>query len=224
MPQVYIGQAYGSTEATGVVSMCPIQQKCGRFGGVLVSGVEGKVVKADCSLAGYNEEGELHIKTPAAATGYLDNDIATHETFVDGWIRSGDLVRIDDNNEIIVVNRLKEIMKVRGFQVAPAELEGCILDHPYAADVCVVGVPHLYNGEVPLAFVVLTAEGLKAAEAGSQIVTSAITKHVAANKAYFKHLHHVEIVQSVPKTPSGKLLRRELRETARNLMVKAAKL
>ncbi len=66
--------------------------------------------------------------------------------------------------------------QVRGFQVAPAELEGCILDHPYAADVCVVGVPHLYNGEVPLAFVVLTAEGLKAAEAGSQIVTSAITK------------------------------------------------
>ncbi|KAF9050881.1 phenylacetyl-CoA ligase [Hymenopellis radicata] len=239
MPQVYIGQAYGSTEATGVVSMCPAQQKCGRFGGVLVPGAEGKVVKADFSLAGYNEEGELHIKTPAAATGYLDNDAATRETFVNGyvasygcmsvltrgrWIRSGDLVKIDDSNEIIVVDRLKEIMKVRGFQVAPAELEGCILDHPYAADACVVGVPHVYNGEVPLAFVVLTAEGLKAAEAGSQMVTSAITKHVAENKASFKHLHHVEIVQSVPKTPSGKLLRRELRDTARNLMLKAAKL
>ncbi len=66
----------GSTEATGVVSMCPVKQKCGRFGGVLVAGVEAMVVKADNTFAGYDEEGELLIKTPASATGYLDNDVA----------------------------------------------------------------------------------------------------------------------------------------------------
>ncbi|KAG9225433.1 hypothetical protein CCMSSC00406_0002936 [Pleurotus cornucopiae] len=226
MPQIYIGQAYGSTEATGVVSMCPVKQKCGRFGGVLVAGVEAMVVKADNTFAGYNEEGELLIKTPASATGYLDNDVATRESFVDGWIRTGDLVKIDENDEIIVVDRLKEIIKVlknavRGFQVAPAELEGCLLDHPYVADVCVVGVPHSYSGEVPMAFVVPTAAG---AAAGAEHLTEAVTKHVAENKAPFKHLHHVTVVQSIPKTPSGKLLRRELRNLAHNLASKSAKL
>ncbi|KAL4257832.1 hypothetical protein AB1N83_009460 [Pleurotus pulmonarius] len=221
MPQIYIGQAYGSTEATGVVSMCPVQQKCGRFGGVLVAGVEAMVVKADNTSVGYDEEGELLIKTPAAATGYLDNDVATRESFVDGWIRTGDLVKIDANDEIIVVDRLKEIIKVRGFQVAPAELEGCLLDHPYVADVCVVGVPHSYSGEVPMAFVVPTAAG---AAAGTNSLTEAVTKHVAENKAPFKHLHHVAVVQSIPKTPSGKLLRRELRNLAHNLASKSAKL
>ncbi|KAF4565431.1 hypothetical protein EYR36_002002 [Pleurotus pulmonarius] len=221
MPQIYIGQAYGSTEATGVVSMCPVQQKCGRFGGVLVAGVEAMVVKADNTSVGYDEEGELLIKTPAAATGYLDNDVATRESFVDGWIRTGDLVKIDANDEIIVVDRLKEIIKVRGFQVAPAELEGCLLDHPYVADVCVVGVPHSYSGEVPMAFVVPTAAG---AAAGTNSLTEAVTKHVAENKAPFKHLHHVAVVQSIPKTPSGKLLRRELRNLAHDLAAKLAKL
>ncbi|KAF9016512.1 acetyl-CoA synthetase-like protein, partial [Hymenopellis radicata] len=213
MPDVYIGQAYGSTEATGVASMCPVQEKCGRYGGVLAPGAAGRVVKADGTLAGYNEEGELYIRTPAAAIGYLHNDAATRETFVDGWIRSGDLVKIDDNEEIVVIDRLK----VKGLQVAPAELEGCILDHPYAADVCVVGVPHPYKGEVPLAFVALNTNG-------AHVVKASIMEHVAANKASFKHLHHVEITQSVPKTPSGKLLRRELRDVARNLVHQSSKL
>ncbi|KAK0460013.1 phenylacetyl-CoA ligase [Desarmillaria tabescens] len=219
LPNVYIGQAYGSTEATGVVSMCPVQQKCGMFGGVLAPGVVGRVIKTDRSFGDYDEEGELYIRTPAAATGYLNNDAATRETFVDGWIRSGDLVKVDKNHEVIFIDRLKEIIKVRGFQVAPAELEGCILDHPFVGDACVVGIPHAYSGEVPLAFVVLTKDGMNRGErdGGFAAVKSSIQKHVAANKASFKHLHQVEITDLIPKTPSGKLLRRKLREKARNL-------
>ncbi|KAG7444137.1 phenylacetyl-CoA ligase [Guyanagaster necrorhizus] len=219
LPNICIGQAYGSTEATGVVSMCPVEQKCGMFGGVLAPGVVGRVVKADGTLGDYDEEGELYIRTPAAATGYLNNDAATRDTFADGWIRSGDLVKVDKNHEVIFIDRLKEIIKVRGFQVAPAELEGCILDHPFVGDVCVVGIPHAYSGEVPLAFVVLTADGMNTAEKdgeGIELCSSPL-KHVADNKASFKHLHQVEITDAIPKTPSGKLLRRELREKARSL-------
>ncbi|KAK0201505.1 phenylacetyl-CoA ligase [Desarmillaria ectypa] len=219
LPNIYIGQAYGSTEATGVVSMCPVKQKCGMFGGVLAPGVVGRVVKADGTFGDYDEEGELYIRTPAAATGYLHNDAATRDTFIDGWICSGDLVKVDKNHEVIFIDRLKEIIKVRGFQVAPAELEGCILDHPFVGDVCVVGIPHAYSGEVPLAFVVLTKDGMNRGErdGGFAAVKLSIRKHVAENKASFKHLHQVEITDVIPKTPSGKLLRRELRDKARNL-------
>lgn len=134
---------------------------------------------------------------------------------------------------------------MRGFQVAPVELEGCILDHPLVADVCVIGVPHPYSGEVPLAFVTLSPEGrvipeadLKAsirkvrrflshcfASANYLLVYSPFfLQHVAENKAPFKHLHYVEIIESIPKTPSGKLLRRELRERGKNLAIASVKL
>jgi len=95
------------------------------------------------------------------------------------WIRTGDEVVIDKNNDLFVVDRLKEIMKVRGFQVAPAELEGHLLDHPYVSDVCVVGVPDEFSGEVPMAFVVPSAKAgqiIKADPQGVLEVKKAICK------------------------------------------------
>ena len=84
-----------------------------------------------------------------------DNPIfSTEETFLDGWIRTGDEVYFNERKEIFVVDRIKELIKVRGFQVPPAELEGHLLDHPDVGDVCVVGIPDEYSGELPLAFVV----------------------------------------------------------------------
>ncbi|PPQ84132.1 hypothetical protein CVT25_003343 [Psilocybe cyanescens] len=204
LPQAYICQGYGSTETSGAISMPPLEPKHSRLNssGVLAPGVRARVVKPDGTLAGYDEEGELQIRTPAIATGYLNDETA--------WLRTGDLVKIDRNEEII------EMIKVRGFQVAPVELEGCILDHPLVADVCVIGVPHPYSGEVPLAFVTLSPEGRVIPEAD---LKASIRKHVAENKAPFKHLHYVEIIDSIPKTPSGKLLRRELRERGKNLAI-----
>lgn len=84
------------------------------------------------------------------------------------WIRTGDEVVIDENNDLFVVDRLKEIMKVRGFQVAPAELEGHLLDYPYVSDVCVVGVPDEFSGEVPMAFVVPSSKAKEIIKTGSQ--------------------------------------------------------
>jgi acyl-CoA synthetase (AMP-forming)/AMP-acid ligase II len=87
------------------------------------------------------------------------------------WIKTGDEVLIDKNNDLFVVDRLKEIMKVRGFQVAPAELEGHLLDHPYVSDVCVVGVPDEYSGEVPMAFIAPSSKARELIKTGPQGVS-----------------------------------------------------
>ena len=155
---------------------------------------------------------------------------------MNGWVRTGDEVTINDQLEVFVVDRLKEIIKVRGFQVAPAELEGHLINHPDVSDVCVVGVADDFSGEVPLAFVVLdesakqklnektqTSESLKLGlKKVHFIVNAALTlsltlfwKHVSDHKVAYKHLADVEFVDSVPKNPSGKLLRRVLRDQAR---------
>ncbi|KAH9478638.1 4-coumarate--CoA ligase 2 [Psilocybe cubensis] len=220
LPQAHICQAYGSTETSGIISISPLYPKHMRpnSSGALVPGVRARIVKPDGTLAGYDEEGELHVKTPALATGYLNDEAATRATFLgDSWMRTGDLVKMDRSNEIVVVDRIK----VRGFQVAPVELEGCILDHPMVTDVCVVGVPHLYNGEVPFAFVTISHEGQQMNKAE---LKASIQRHIEKNKAPFKRLHYVEIIDSIPKTPSGKLLRRVLRQEARKLVVPSAKL
>ena len=87
-----------------------------------------------------------------------DDLCRTAETFQDGWVRTGDEVYFNERKEIFVVDRIKELIKVRGFQVAPSELEGHLLDHPDVADVCVVGIPDEYSGELPFAFVVLSLD------------------------------------------------------------------
>lgn len=228
LPNAQIGQAYGMTETSTVVSSWPVSQKRGTAGsgGQLIPGILARVVKPDGTLAGYDEPGELFIKTPSSALRYQNNEEATKETFIDGWIRTGDEVRIDRNAEIWVLDRLKEMLKVRGFQVAPAELEGCILDHPDVNDCCVVGVPDDYSGEIPMAFVVLsndTLQRLKQSPSGAEEIKASIMKHVADNKIKYKHLSGgIEIVSSIPKNPSGKLLRRILRERARQIHHKVA--
>jgi len=201
--------------------MVPLSQKTGTLGsaGQLIPGVRARVVKVDRTLAKIGESGELYIKTPSLALRYKDNEKATAETFIgDGWIRTGDAVVIDKNNDMFIVDRLKEILKVRGFQVAPAELEGHLLQHPDVADTCVVGVPDDYAGEVPLAYVVLSADAAKRAlqsQAEAAKIKATISKHVADHKAPYKRLAGgIEFIDAIPKNPSGKLLRRTLRDKA----------
>lgn len=144
-------------------------------GGQLLPGVVAKVVKPDGSLANYDEPGELVTWSPSNALRYQNDAQASKDTFIDGWVRTGDEAKVDKNAELWILDRMKEIMKVRGFQVAPAELEGCILDHPDVSDACVVGIPDGYSGEVPLAFVVLTEEARSTVlERGPQIKDSII--------------------------------------------------
>ncbi|KAH9065666.1 amp dependent CoA ligase [Lactarius vividus] len=223
LPQAFVGQGYGMTETCTTVSMAPLSQKVSTFGsaGQLISGTRVRVVKADGTLAKVGEPGELVVTGPSMALRYLNNGKATAETFVDGWVRTGDEAIIDENNDIFIVDRLKEILKVRGFQVAPAELEGHLLTHPDIADSCVVGVPDEFSGEVPLAFVVLSVEAAKKAsgsEAATAKIKASIAKHVADHKVAYKKLAGgVEFIDAIPKNPSGKLLRRVLRDRALSL-------
>ncbi|PPQ93094.1 hypothetical protein CVT25_003126 [Psilocybe cyanescens] len=229
-PDAHIGQAYGMTETCTSVTMWPITRKRGVSGssGHLLPGIAARVVKQDGTLADYGEAGELFISTPSVALGYANNAEATSETFIDGWVRTGDEVKIGEDGEMVVLDRLKEIMKVKGFQVAPAELEGCILDHPDVSNTCVVGIPDEYSGEVPLAYVVLTADASQRAnksKAATEGIKASIIKHVAQNKIHYKHLAGgVEFVSVIPTSPSGKLLRRVLRDQAKGLRKVKAKL
>ncbi|THH06349.1 hypothetical protein EW145_g4156 [Phellinidium pouzarii] len=226
IPNASIGQGYGMTETCATISMIPVSQHIGTFGsaGQLIPETTARVVKADGTLAGYDEEGELHVTGPQMALRYTNNEEATRETFRDGWVRTGDQVKISRSGEIFVVDRLKEVMKVRGFQVAPAELEGHLLLHPDIADVCVVGVPDEYSGEVPLAFVTLeqrAAQKAKANPEGGDELKKSIIKHVSDTKVHYKWLKGgVEFIDTIPKNPSGKLLRRHLRDKAKEIVAK----
>ncbi|EKM79072.1 hypothetical protein AGABI1DRAFT_40522 [Agaricus bisporus var. burnettii JB137-S8] len=213
LPDAHIGQAYGMTETCTASTMWSLDRKRGVSGGsgTLLPGTIARIIKPDGTLAGYDEPGELWIFSPSNALGYLNNEEATRETFVDGWVRTGDEAKIRPDGE--------EIMKVKGFQVAPAELEGCILEHKDVDSTCVVGVPDEYSGEVPMAFVALRVDAAKRIEGDPREadgIKASIMKHVAENKVAYKHLAGgVEFVDVVPVSPSGKLLRRVLRERAR---------
>ncbi|KAF5360393.1 hypothetical protein D9756_004584 [Leucocoprinus leucothites] len=223
LPNAHIGQAYGMTETCTATTMWRIERKRGISGssGILLPGTIARVVKTDGTLAGYDEPGELIAYSPSNALSYLNNAEATRETFIDGWVRTGDEAKIGKDGEVWILDRLKEIMKVKGFQVAPAELEGCLLEHPDVNNTCVVGVPDEYSGEVPMAFVVLSPGAAKRVAqdpAQATEIKKLIMKHVADNKVAYKHLAGgVEFVDVIPVSPSGKLLRRVLRERAKEL-------
>jgi acyl-coenzyme A synthetase/AMP-(fatty) acid ligase len=134
--------------------------------------------------------------------GYLDDPEATAATIVqDGWLRTGDIVRIDETGVFWVVDRLKELIKYKGYQVAPAELEAVLLTHPDVLDVAVVGVPHPEGGEAPKAFVV----------AAREVGAGALMAWVAERVAPYKKVREVEFIHEIPKSPTGKILRRLLK-------------
>lgn len=226
IPQCAIGQGYGMTETFTTIALSPndVIPATPGCAGVLIPGVSARVVKVDGTIAKFGEPGELLVTGPSMALGYYKNPQATAESFVDGWVRTGDEVVLNQKGEVFILDRIKEILKVKGFQVAPAELEGHLLNHPDVADCCVVGIPHEYSGEAPLAFVVLSHVAqarVKANPAEANAIKAALIKFVADAKVDYKRLTGgVEIVDSIPKNPSGKLLRRVLRDQARAMRAK----
>ncbi|KAH9946890.1 hypothetical protein B0H21DRAFT_822385 [Amylocystis lapponica] len=223
LPHCHIGQGYGMTETSTTVTWPQSENRLGAPGsaGRIIAGCVVRIVRPDGSLAGYNEPGQLVVKSPSMALRYMNNEQATKETFRDGWVWTGDEVVVNENADLFVVDRIKELLKVKGFQVAPAELEGHILNHPDVSDVCFVGVPDDYSSELPLAFVVPSAAAaarMKAGDVETDRVRAALIKHVADAKIEYKHLTGgVVFVDTIPKNPSGKLLRRFLRDHAREL-------
>ena len=153
---------------------------------------------------GIDEDGELWIRGPQRMKGYLNNPEATAITIdEDGWLHTGDIGHVDSDGHFYIVDRLKELIKYKGFQVPPAELEALLLTHPGIADAAVIGVPDEEAGEVPKAFVVM--------KPGAEATEDDIKAFVADAVAGYKQLRIVEFIDSIPKSASGKILRRELR-------------
>ncbi|MGH2998227.1 MAG: AMP-binding protein [Gaiellaceae bacterium] len=202
-----IGQGYGLTEASPGVSVTPIGDASnpGSVGPLLPS-TEARIVDpVTGNDADPGSPGELLVRGPQVMKGYLDDPAATAAAIVDGWLHTGDVVTIDDDGWLTVVDRIKELIKVSGYQVAPAELEALLLTHPAVADACVIGVRDQRTGEAPKAFVVLVDE----------IDSEEILAYVAERVAPYKRIRQLEEIDAIPKSPSGKILRRVLAERER---------
>jgi acyl-CoA synthetase (AMP-forming)/AMP-acid ligase II len=200
-------QGYGLTETSPAAYITPPGEERDGKVGVLLPGTECRIV---CTSTGRvlecNEPGEVLIRGPQVMKGYWNKPEATASTIdADGWLHTGDIGVVDDDGYLAVVDRLKELIKVKGYQVAPAELESLLLEHPQIADVAVIPVADEEAGEVPKACVV-TKGPLTAAE---------VIDFVAPRVAHFKRVRHVEFIESIPKSPSGKILRRVLVERER---------
>ncbi|TXG48706.1 hypothetical protein EZV62_024581 [Acer yangbiense] len=210
VPQAILGQGYGMTEAGPVLSMClgfakkPYPTKSGSCGTV-VRNAELKVIDPDtgCSL-GYNHPGEICIRGPQIMKGYLNDAEATAATIdVEGWLHTGDIGYVDDDEEVFIVDRVKEIIKFKGFQVPPAELEALLINHSSIADAAVVPQKDEVAGEVPVAFVVRSN--------GFELTEEAVKEYIAKQVVFYKRVHKVYFVHAIPKSPSGKILRKDLR-------------
>lgn len=203
-----VGQGYGMTEVAGAATM-PREVEPGAYdlragsSGQLVPGMEAVLIDPETGASlGPHETGELWVRGPNCFDGYLNNEEATAATIDrEGWLHTGDLCHFDDDGFLFVTDRLKELIKVKGFQVAPAELEALLLTHPGVADAAVVGRPDARSGEVPVAHIV-PAGDLDADE---------LRGWMDERVADYKRLADIVIADAIPKNASGKILRRELR-------------
>jgi acyl-CoA synthetase (AMP-forming)/AMP-acid ligase II len=197
-------QGYGLTETSPVTHVNPEDPARIKLGsvGVPIANTECAVVSLETgNPLGIREEGEIWIRGPQVMKGYLNNPDATAQTLTpDGWLRTGDVGYVDEDGYFYIVDRVKEMIKYKGLQIAPAELEAVLLTHPAVADAAVIPSPDPEAGEVPKAFVVL--KGAATAEE--------LMDYVAARVAPFKKIRRIEFVEQIPKSPSGKILRRVL--------------
>jgi long-chain acyl-CoA synthetase len=198
--------AYGTSEVP-VITANPVDDPA-RWrldsAGLPVGGVTLRVVDLDTGeVLPSGGVGEIQVLSDSAMAGYLPEE-ATAAAFADGWYRTGDVGWLEPEGWVHLTDRSKEMIKVSGFQVAPAEIEAVLHGHPAVTDCAVFGVPDARAGEVPVAAVQL--------EAGSDVTTDDLERLVADALATYKRLRQVVVVDAIPRTPSGKVLRRTLRE------------
>ena len=199
-------QGYGASELP-VIACNPVHRP-GEWrldsAGLPPAGVELRVADLDTgAILPAGETGEIQARSPSVMEGYLPEE-ATIDAFVDGWYRTGDVGWLDPDGWIHLTDRAKEMIKVNAFQVAPAEIEAVLHGHPAVVDCAVFGIPDERAGELPVAAVQLDPERHPADGELEQLVASSL--------ATYKHLHEVVVVDAIPRLPSGKALRRELRD------------
>jgi 4-coumarate--CoA ligase len=211
--RIIVCQGYGMSETTLGVTRSVVQLKPGTVGKVS-DGQYAKVIDVNGKSLGPNKVGELCFIGPMVMKGYLGNSKATAETIDDdGWLHTGDLGYYDEDHQFFIVDRLKELIKYKGFQVAPAELEGLLLSDTKIKDAGVIGIPDAVAGELPFAFIVKQPDSI--------ITEKEVKDFVAKNASNAKWLRGgVKFVDEIPKNPSGKILRRELRDLYKNMRAK----
>lgn len=209
-PNIEIGQGYGLTESSGgaVTQSGPEESKVWGSAGCLGANMEAKIIDpATGEALGPGQKGELWLRGPVIMVGYVGDDAATASTLTsDGWLKTGDLCYFNNDGFLFIVDRLKELIKYKGYQVPPAELEQILQSNKEIADAAVIPYPDEEAGEIPMAFVVR--------QPGSLISEKQVMDFVANEVAPYKKIRKVAFVSSIPKSPAGKILRRELKEHA----------
>ncbi len=201
-----VRQGYGLTETSPVTHSSPAPPLVSKFGsvGVAAPNTECKIIDLETGQPlGPGERGEVCVRGPQVMKGYLNRPDATAQTIdAEGWLHTGDIGYADEDGYFFIVDRAKELIKYKGLQVPPAELEAVLLTHPCVADAAVIPYPDEEAGEVPKGIIVLR----QPAE------PQAILEFVAERVAPHKKIRHLEFVEKIPKSPSGKILRRVLVE------------
>jgi acyl-CoA synthetase (AMP-forming)/AMP-acid ligase II len=198
-------QGFGMTELSPVSHSTVEGEYRPGTSGVTVSNTQSRIVDPDTGedqpIGG---RGELWVRGPQVMTGYLNNPTATAATIdADGWLHTGDIAIIDEHGHMTIVDRMKELIKFKGFQVAPAELEALIITHPKVTDVAVIGIADDEAGEVPKAFVTTAP--------GQEITLEEIQALVSEHLVSYKQIKYLEVIAAIPKSAAGKILRKELR-------------
>ncbi|MCV2889270.1 AMP-binding protein [Ruegeria aquimaris] len=200
-------QGYGMTELSPVSHVSPYGKGKPGASGIAIPNTESRIVNPE-TLADMppGEDGELWVRGPQVMKGYLNNPGATASTIVEGgWLRTGDIAHFDADGYLYITDRLKELIKYKGFQVAPAEVEAELLTHPAIADAAVIGRPDSDAGELPMAFVV-------AAPGQTAPTLDELQAYLETRLAHYKQVRVLEVVEAIPKSASGKILRRLLRD------------
>jgi len=204
-------QGYGMTETSPLTNADFAESNFTKPGsiGPATADTEQKIVDVDDprSILPEDTPGELMIRGPQVMMGYYNNPDATAETLTeDGWIHTGDIASMDSEGYVWILDRKKELIKYKGFQVPPAELEGLLLQHPDINDAAVIGKVDQDSGEIPKAYVVKSLD--------SNLSESDVIDFISGKVATYKEIREVEFIDSVPKNPSGKILRRVLRDNS----------
>ena len=201
-------QGYGMTELSPVTHLTPPGMFKPGSAGVTVPLTQLQIIDPTTNESlGVDQDGEVWVRGPQVMKGYLNNAKATAETIdSDGWLHTGDIGHVDADGHLFIVDRLKELIKFKGFQVPPAELEALLLTHPAVADAAVIGLPDESAGEIPVGYVVL--------KPGVVATADEIQKFVADQVATYKQVRILHFIDVIPKSASGKILRRVLRDQA----------
>lgn len=202
-------QGYGMTETSPVTNVNPVNRiKDATVGPPIADTMEKVVSLDDGRELGPGEAGELMIQGPQVMRGYWQRPEETAETLPgEDWIRTGDIVQVDEEGYVTILDRKKEMIKYKGYQIAPAELEALLMEHPGVLDSAVIPKRDPESGEIPKAFVVLRPQ--------QEVSSEELMRFVEERVAPYKKVREIEFLQAIPKTPSGKILRRELIEQER---------